>query len=540
MSFLEYSGGKFTKFWNKISSTLITLHPLNLQEQSFSYDSKKTEDDESEIAHDVLYREGLFQNNVTYTPRMLLVDRSAYLKYFNDDGNLYNDLNSLKLIEDNSDENIEKIESEVEKPHEFQADLAAGQVTQDKVYDFKDSIRNWPDFMYARYHWRSLNDLKKYVHNEPSHAIDTFSSGETIWDSNGFQDDYCDKIRTYIEECNRSQGFQVLFDAYDGFAGLSVKCLEHLQDEYSKPSLSFPVFAPIVENFANADEPMSDSIRLINTAYSYSKLFEYSNLFVPLSTMSKVWRKLEDPRKYNGLNFDSTNLYQTSSILASFIDTASLKFRLRNGNSSLTSFCSEQSMHNRKMCSGKIALPFPMNEKEDLIDFLDRYEGVFLENVSPGHDCGTDGVVQNVTVRGIPQNRLKRSMEKANKQLKMEAYKCNSVSEMIQFYFYCNTYASLTHASAVEQPLHLQSPFPLDVIDHSSEDGFVNNVPVMTTTESSAKLSNTLDHLHTQVSRVKIAKIPRFLDSGMDSEDYKEILESLITMKENYEDKSFI
>lgn len=510
------------------------------QEQSFSYDSKKSEDSEQEINADVLYREGLFQNNVTYTPRMLLVDRSNYLKYFNDDGNLYNDMNNLCIADADPDENIEKIESKLEKPHEFQADLASGNANQSKNYEFKDSIRNWPDYMYARYHSRTLNDLKRHVHNETSHAIDTFTSGESIWNNFGFQDEYCDKIRAYMEECNRSQGFQVLFDAYDGFAGISVKCLEYLQDEYSKPSLSFPVFAPIVENFTNADEPMSDSIRLVNSAYTYAKLNEFSDLYVPLSTMSKVWRKLEDPRKFSGLSFDSTNLYQTSGILATYLDTISLKYRLKNATSSLSTFCSEQSLYNRKMCSGKLSMPFPMNDKEDLIDFLDRYEGVFLENVSPGHDSGTDGVVQNVTLRGIPQKRLKKSMDKAKEQLKMEAYKCGSISEMIQFYFYCNTYASLTHAVAIEQPLCLKSPFPLETIDESSDEGFSGNVPVMATVEASAKLSNTLEHLHTQVARVKIAKLPRFQDSDMDSEEFKEVLDNLLTMKENYEDRSFL
>lgn len=466
---------------------------------------------------------------------MLLVDRNNYLKYFSDDGNLYNDQNNYKL-EDELDEDVEKVPSEIEKPHDFQVDLQAGKVDETKNYEFKDSIRNWPDFMYARYHSRSLNDLKGFVHNEGLHALDTFSSGESIWGDYSFQDDYCDKIRSYIEECNMSQGFQVIFDAYDGFAGVSIKTLEHLQDEYSKALLCFPVFPPVTENFSNSDDALSDSIRLVNTAYSYSKLFEYSSMFVPLSTMSRAWRKLELPRNYNGIKFDEQNLYHSSAILASFIDTTSLKYRLKNSSSLLSSFCSEQNVYNRKMNSGKIAMPFPINETEDLIDFLDRFDGKLMENVSPGHECGTDGIIQNITLRGIPQTRLKRPMEQAKNQMKMAAYKCSSVSEMIQYYFYCNTYASLTHASSMETQMRLKSPYPVEIFEEFTS----NELPIMTSVETSSKLSETLDHLYTQVSRVKIAKIPRFFESGMEQEEYKEILENLISMKENYEDRSFL
>lgn len=62
----------------------------------------------------------------------------------------------------------------------------------------------------------------------------------------------------------------------------------------------------------------------------------------------------------------------------------------------------------------------------------------------------------------------------------------------------------------------------------------------MTAVQNSNDLSNTLESLHQQVSRIKIAKIPRFSDSGLESEEYKEMLEQLLTFKEQYDENYFL
>lgn len=68
----------------------------------------------------------------------------------------------------------------------------------------------------------------------------------------------------------------------------------------------------------------------------------------------------------------------------------------------------------------------------------------------------------------------------------------------------------------------------------------IKELPVMTAVQNSNELSNTLENLHTNVSRIKLAKIPRFADSGLETEDYKEILEQLITFKEQYDENYFL
>lgn len=64
----------------------------------------------------------------------------------------------------------------------------------------------------------------------------------------------------------------------------------------------------------------------------------------------------------------------------------------------------------------------------------------------------------------------------------------------------------------------------------------IPTVPIMATAQTSADLANTLETLHTNVKRIKIAKIPRCLDAGLDMEEYEEMLERLLTFKEQYEE----
>lgn len=475
---------------------------------------------------------------------------SNQLELNNPDNSVLDQIRSSIAWDD--DAKIEVMETAEAPVPEFQKDLQQSGSVENKNYNLKETITNWPDYMYTRYHPRSINIVKDYEHHADYATLDTFTAGMQLWDNSHFEDDFCDGIRSYMEECNLSQGFQTLFDVNDGFAGLTIKCLEYLEDEYSKPVLALPLFSPKAKIFQFADEGMSESIRLINTAYSYAKLSEHSNLFVPLSTMGRAWRSLDEPRNFSHVAYETGNVYHSSAVLATFLDTSSLSYRLKNGSGSLSAFCTDLNAYNRKMTAGKIAMPFPMNEKEDLIDFLDRSEGNWFETLTPGAKVGTDRIIQSITLRGVPKNRLKRPQETAKNQMKMAAYKCSSTSEMMQLYFQCNNYGSLSHVTAIENRMKIRSPFPREFFDNriasngflkefqSSDEPNVNELPVMTAIQNSKDLADTLENLHTHVSRVKLAKIPRFADSGLEKEEYKEILEQLMLLKEEYDDTTFL
>lgn len=143
----------------------------------------------------------------------------------------------------------------------------------------------------------------------------------------------------------------MLFDCSNGFAGVAVKCLEQLNDDYSKTALAMPVFRPNRTKFANMDENQSDSMRMVNIALTYANLIDHASVFMPLSTMSRAWRHTNDARQFARYTYNDQNLYETSAILATYLDTMSLRWRTKSPTHSnyLSGFCSDLSNYGRKM-----------------------------------------------------------------------------------------------------------------------------------------------------------------------------------------------
>lgn len=138
---------------------------------------------------------------------------------------------------------------------------------------------------------------------------------------------------------------------------MTIKCLEYLNDEYSKTNLTIPLFAPKSKLFKKADGPMSDSIRVVNIALTYCSLVEQSSLFLPLSTMSR-WRYCDTPREFPFVQYKPDNAYETAAILATYFDTISLRYRLRDPVHSgyLSGFCSDLNNYGRKLAAAGLGI----------------------------------------------------------------------------------------------------------------------------------------------------------------------------------------
>lgn len=442
--------------------------------------------------------------------------------------------------------------------NKYQKDLDNGDDIEENTYDFRNETKTWTDFMYTRYHPRTMNLLpatEKTPDGKPFHC---YSRGVQSWSENFFYDEFGDRMRQYIEECNNCQGFQTLFDCSDGFSGLSVKVFEHIQDEYNKTSLTVPIFSPKQINCGlDATEALCDSVRVINSVLTYSNLIDYSSLILPLSTMSRCWRKLSNPRRFPFFNYNSNNLYETSSILATYLDTISLRYRVNEtiDHCHLANFCSDLTNNGRKLAAAGLAMPFEMSSEQDFIDYLDTFEGKLFTQLSPHTDIGTDRIVQSLSVRGLPEHRVKNTkvQKEIERQQKMAAYRCDSVSEMLQLYLQCTNYASLAHVVALEKGMPIRKPFPRELFDDRlNRYGFLNefeissganakpdqitSIPVLATAQCSNEIADTLETLHREAKRIKIAKVHCFKENGLEVDEYEEALEKLLEFKDNYDD----
>ncbi|EDW81862.1 uncharacterized protein Dwil_GK25434 [Drosophila willistoni] len=554
----------------------VGAHFWNQQEANFVYtgqNESKLEAIEDQLPNnDILYREGLNDHHqTTYTPRLLSVDLAGTLGHLPLAGELYGN-----YVQRNADEDVQKTRQQVKESQlcsgdqldvveqplasmsEYQKDLLKGSVAMDKDYRLTETANSWVDYLYARYHPRTLNIVQDVQRDSSIQALGLHSAGTEVWQSPAFNEDFCDRIRLYVEECDGLQGFHMLFDLDDGFSGLASKCLEHLNDEYNRASFVMPLYYPRITSYPQADTRTSHSIRVVNTVLGYYHLSEQATMFTPLSTLESIWRNNTlQSRHLPGLHFQSSNLYQTSAVLAAYMDTITLSYRLRHTPELLNRFCSRVFYSGRKMTSAGMALPVGMQRDQDLIEYLDQKatsddNSSLLTPLTPNCDAGTSYVMQSVMARGIPLSRLKRPQEKAGPQLQMSAYSCNSISQMLQLYYQCSFHGSITNAASTPLPLKTQLPFPYDMFDESvapdgylqaptnKEDVRVESAPLLAAIQSSSKLGDHLDALHSQTHRIQLSKLQAYSQSGLERDEYETALDHLLEFRDNYVDSQFL
>lgn len=297
----------------------------------------------------------------------------------------------------------------------------------------------------------------------------------------------------------------------------------------------------------------------MNSVLSYYHLSEQASMFTPLSTLETIWRNNElKSRNIPGLSWQSDNLYQSSAVLAAYLDTATLGYRLRQTSETLLGFCSRICPHGRNMTAAGLALPLGMQQEQDFIDYLDKQSGSnslsLLTQLTPGCDPGSSHLLQSVVARGIPQTRLKRLLEQAGPQLQMAAYRCDSVSQMLQLYYQCAYHGSLAHVASSPLPLKTQVPFPYEIFDAGvASDGFrlpgegqrdaatrVVSAPALAAVQNSSKLGLHLDALHAQTHRIKLAQLQSYSNGQLERDEYETALDKLLEFRDNYEDSHYL
>ncbi|CAG9560631.1 unnamed protein product [Danaus chrysippus] len=519
-------------------------HFWNIQELSFDY----TGTVKTECNHDILYREGQSSSGeVTYTPRLLLADLKGSLKTLPATGGL----EETNLEGDFSWEEVETIKEPEPDKNEFIKDINAGTSNlQDKEYKLEQDINTWTDYLYPRFHSRTVNIIKEYQHSSENESFDIFTSGSTLWKSD-IGETFADNIRKYVEECDSLQGFQVNFDCTDGFSGLALGCIEHIGDEYSKTILSYPIIAShFSDNSPSTEEErekstLKDSFRLVNIALSIEALSQHVKLFVPLCTGEKGWRKPGNPRLFDYIDYKPECYYHSSALLASAMDSLGQKYRHKSNVYTMSDVCADMTGYGRKMAAASLGIPFTFSESQYLIEYLNSTTKLIYQSITPSCKIATDKLFQLITVRGIPETYLKAPMKEAKEQLNIPAYRCNSVKEMFELYFQANNFLSATNVTVCEKPLELKTPYPRFFSDRLNKYGFINSGPESEKVESCPVIAglhngnfmaDMIEKLHRDVSRIKFSKLHKFGNEGLEYGDYKECLDRIAEFKDNYED----
>ncbi|KAJ9592019.1 hypothetical protein L9F63_001458, partial [Diploptera punctata] len=105
-----------------------------------------------------------------------------------------------------NDDNAEKNEFVNDLENEgnsMETELAASPLP--KVYNLDNVVKVWADYLQTRYHPRTMSIINEYEHDSDAKPFDVFNCGSNIWKTEQFQEDFIDRIRIYVEECDNMQ-----------------------------------------------------------------------------------------------------------------------------------------------------------------------------------------------------------------------------------------------------------------------------------------------------------------------------------------------
>lgn len=166
-------------------------------------------------------------------------------------------------------------------------------------------------------------------------------------------------------------------------------------------------------------------IRIVNSVLSFSELPELSSAFLPLCTDAEGWNLIETPRSFPHLQYKVSEFqlnllydgiillcfemllqnelpYHSSAILAAFLDSVSMTYRLRKNITRLSSLLSQMSPCGRKLLSGTIRLPFPVYPDLSILESLEGLENSIWTSLTPKTNVTIESsALQIFSARGL-------------------------------------------------------------------------------------------------------------------------------------------
>ena len=546
-------------------ANFIGTHWWNIQESSFVY----SPDEEKEINHDVLWREGQNINGeVTYTPRLVAFDLKGSLNTLRQEGTLYDIPEAAENIPWLSDVTLHKTASAPK--NKFLQDLEAAENVEDtemsepdkeecvskiieppptepgepvyrsKLYNLDDSVKVWSDFLRVHLHPRTVHIVNQYDVDQYSNddsdirLFNVFGYGRSVYKDYNTQAEIEDRLHFFLEECDRLQGLQVLVDPYDGFGGLGSGILEDLADDYGNKAI---LSVPVTPMTFNKNMIRDQCHRAVNTVLTTDSLLSYSSTLLPLSLQNSV--------KFPYLSYKPGLLYHTSAILAASLDCATMPYRLDANPASMSCMLDSLCQSGRKVLGLQSSLPFPICPEQSFVgSLLEQGDEMVWRPVSAGCTLASRPWAQAVLLRGLDSSRLHSSHPLAVEVDRLQ--QCTTIPEVLNLYLEEVTATKLNHISTLNSPLNFQAPFPhvftpkvssngeLAVKDRDAGVG-VNSGPIMTSLQATHDMKNYLRDMLDSVKKFNIKKFHKFLEAGLEEDDYQETLVRLEAAHDLYE-----
>ncbi|XP_060676744.1 protein misato homolog 1 [Hemiscyllium ocellatum] len=552
-------------------SNFVGTHWWNLQDAALCYDGEPN-DSYSEINSNVLFREGVtLQGQPTYTPRLILMDLKGSLSSLKQEGSLYGVSQTEPALtwkgslsvhkEDPAVKNqflqqLDRLGDELNSnSRAFQGEERAAAVPgaerahnlSQSSYRLEDSVGVWSDFLRVHLHPKTISVIQQYNHSSTSDRFEAFGFGEKLVRDPLFLDDFEDRLHFYIEECDYLQGFHILCDLHDSFAGLSAKVVELLNDEYGGKGILTCGFSPA--SFTDTS-PVTEVHRLLNSFMGIVQLSSRSSIFCPMSlNRNALGRKRPSPVNFPHIIYDASLSYHSSAVLATALETLTIPYRLHSCGISLSQLTDALNLAGRKVISASASIPFPIRDTDTIPDVLCRQQAAMLwTRLTP---CGdfqeSQCFAQSVVIRGVSNERQISNLP-PGVRVPSVLHSCPTGEDVLSTFLHSYFPTALSAVHLAQTPCSVTSPYPQffspslnkqgqllgDGLSSSSSTCAVQSIPVMSTLQSSPVLHSVLRSLYQEVNSLNLRKFSAFLSAGTDLEDVREVLEELNTLAHCY------
>ncbi|XP_069576990.1 protein misato homolog 1 [Brachyistius frenatus] len=546
-------------------SNFVGTHWWNLQDASLSYDPEAAL---GEIQSDAVFRQGeTLGGHVTYTPRLIAMDLKGSLRTLRREGRLYDAARetpavtwegSLMMhresppVKNSFLQDLEKLDNgevlaEVNFSSSFQPQYS-GSVSVDtvnsrlaqvqKCYRLEGSVKVWSDFLRIHLHPRTISVIHQYNHDGEAHRLEAFGQGESLLQGSVLED-LEDKLHFFVEECDYLQGFQVLCDLADGFAGLGSKVTEMLQDSYGGRGILTWGLAPVSHPDST---PVKDLYHLLNCTLGTVNMAGHSSFFCPLTLRGGLGRRPSSPMAFPHLTYDPSLWYHSSAVLALALDALTVPYRLRNNSVPMWQVADALAVSGRKVVAAYGAVPFPMMQGSSLPDALSACaDALPWKPLSACAEAG-DGrcYSQWATLKGFEGQKLISSLPPGTAP-PTPLHSLRSGEEVLASYISSFYPTAALDLQLVSTPSKLTPPFP-QILSRSmcaQNETAGSPLPVMTSLQSGPALGPWLSEMHRVVGAFDIRRVaPSFLSHGPEMGDYQEALEQLRLLARCYRDDS--
>ncbi|CAN6361608.1 unnamed protein product [Urochloa humidicola] len=289
------------------------------------------------LGMDVLYRAGETQQGVaTYCPRLVSVGSRGSLGSLSSSGTLGS--SSAAAGQPNVLTWSGNVTKSVAKPHDrnlFQQSLSEEQNTsssndqnsakksvedKDLVESLENGVKFWTDYSKVQYHPQSLYEL--YGSWTDFDKFDNYGTAREVVSEWSQMEELNERLRFFVEECDRIQGIQFIVDDSGGFSSVAAQYLESIADEYTNtPVLLYCVREPV--SHGSSRNKYETITKTLHDAVSFSKLSSSCSLMVPIGLPSLSYLS---PL----LSIKDEKCFHSSAIYAGAIHSLSVPFRLQH------------------------------------------------------------------------------------------------------------------------------------------------------------------------------------------------------------------